>query len=73
VTYRWKALDEGYNFASDFITIEGLHKKLCTLKVAKVLAIAISGLKAIWMWSPWRGAKYTIRGKVVASPKSGLW
>jgi hypothetical protein len=25
----------------------------------------------IWMWPPWRDAKYTIRGKVVASPKSG--
>jgi len=22
---------------------------------------------------PWRGAKYTIRGKVMASPKFGLW
>jgi len=22
---------------------------------------------------PWRGAEYTIRGKVVASPKSGPW
>ncbi len=21
----------------------------------------------------WRGTKYTIRGRVVASPKSGLW
>jgi hypothetical protein len=27
--------------------------------------------KAIWMWALWRGAEYTIRGKVVASPKSG--
>jgi hypothetical protein len=27
--------------------------------------------KTIWMWSPWRGAEYTIRGKVVASPSSG--
>jgi len=25
------------------------------------------------MWALWRGAKYTIRGKVVASPKSGPW
>jgi len=24
--------------------------------------------KAIWMWAPWRGPEYTIRGKVVASP-----
>jgi len=29
--------------------------------------------KVIWMWAPWRSAKYTIRGKVVASPKSGPW
>ncbi len=28
---------------------------------------------AIWMWASWRGTKYTIRGKVVASPKSKLW
>jgi hypothetical protein len=28
---------------------------------------------AIWMWSPWRGAEYTIRGKVVASLKFGPW
>jgi hypothetical protein len=43
-TYRWKALDEGYNFASDLIAIRGLHKKLCTLKVARVPAVEISGL-----------------------------
>jgi len=29
--------------------------------------------KAIWMWARWRGVEYTIRGKVVASPKSGPW
>jgi len=29
--------------------------------------------KTIWMWAPWRGVEYTIRGKVVASPKSGPW
>jgi len=29
--------------------------------------------KAIWMWAPWRDPEYTIRGKVVASPKSGPW
>jgi hypothetical protein len=27
-TYGWKVFDEGYNFASDFISIEGLHIKL---------------------------------------------
>ncbi len=43
-TYRWKALDEGYNFASDRITIGGLHKKLYALKVAGVPFGGISGL-----------------------------
>jgi hypothetical protein len=28
---------------------------------------------AIWMWPLWSGAKYTIRGKVVASPESRPW
>jgi hypothetical protein len=27
----------------------------------------------IWMWVSWRDTKYTIRGKVVVSPKSGPW
>jgi hypothetical protein len=43
-TYRSKALDEGYNFALDFITIGGLHNKLCALKVVGVPIVAISGL-----------------------------
>jgi hypothetical protein len=44
VTYCWKVLDEGYNFSSDLIAIRGLHKKLCTLKVARVSVDGISGL-----------------------------
>ncbi len=31
-TYNWKVLDEGYNFASDLITIGSLHVKLWTPK-----------------------------------------
>jgi len=31
------------------------------------------GQKLIWMWASWRGTEYTIKGKVVASPKSGPW
>jgi hypothetical protein len=27
--------------------------------------------KVIWMWAPWRGVEYTIRGKVMASPSLG--
>jgi hypothetical protein len=43
-TYRWKDLDQGYNFTLNLIVIEGLHTKLCTLKVVGVLAKGISGL-----------------------------
>ncbi len=43
-TYRWKALDKGYNFALDRIAIGGLQKKLYALKVPGVLAGGISGL-----------------------------
>jgi len=35
--------------------------------------LGVPGQKAIWMWASGRGTKYTIRGKVVASPKSGPW
>jgi hypothetical protein len=43
-TFCQKALDEGYNFAWDFIAIRGLHKKLCALKVAGILDVGISRL-----------------------------
>jgi hypothetical protein len=43
-TYRWKALDKGYNFALDLILIQGLHAKLWRPKGAGVLALAISRL-----------------------------
>ncbi len=44
VTHRWKALDEGYNFASNLIMIGGLQRKLCALKIAGVPIVGISGL-----------------------------
>jgi hypothetical protein len=43
-TYCWKALDEGYNFASDLISIKGLQRKLWAPKVAGVPSLGISGL-----------------------------
>jgi hypothetical protein len=43
-TYRWKDLDEGYNFALDLISIGGLHAKVWTPKVAKIPVVGISGL-----------------------------
>ncbi len=52
-------------------------KVMCP-KVAKIPIVGISGLplgnpgtKSDLDVAPWRGAEYTIRGKVVASPKSG--
>jgi hypothetical protein len=35
--------------------------------------LGVPGQNAIWMWASWRGTKYTIRGKVVASPKLRPW
>jgi len=43
-TYRWKALDESYNFALDCTSIWGLVAKLWGSKVARVPVGAISGL-----------------------------
>jgi hypothetical protein len=43
-TYCWKALDEGYNFASNLISIRGLHAKLWAPKVVGVPIVRISGL-----------------------------
>jgi hypothetical protein len=43
-TYHWKALDQGYKFALDLVTIGGLRAKLCTLKVTEVPTMGISKL-----------------------------
>jgi hypothetical protein len=43
-TYRWKVLDEGYNFASDLTSIEGLQKELWASKVAGIPILGILGL-----------------------------
>ncbi len=43
-TYRWKAIDEGYNFSLNLISIKGLHAKLWAPKVARVPTLVISGL-----------------------------
>jgi len=44
VTYRWKAVDERYNFASDRTSIRGLLAKLWGSKVSGVLVGGISRL-----------------------------
>jgi hypothetical protein len=43
-TYCWKALNESYNFAWDYISIKGLLAKLWGSKVVGVPTGAISGL-----------------------------
>jgi hypothetical protein len=43
-TYRWKVLDEGYNFSLDITSIKGLHTKLWDSKVARVPILRILGL-----------------------------
>ncbi len=40
-TYRWKALDEGYNFAWDLISIGGLHTKLWDPKIVRIPTLRI--------------------------------
>jgi hypothetical protein len=78
-TYHWKALDEGYNFAWDLISIRGLHTKLWCPKVTGIPTLVISGLpfgspatKCHLDVGPWPAIKYIIRGEL-ASPKFGLW
>ncbi len=81
VTYHWKALDEGYNFALDLISIAGLHTKLWDSKVTGLQNyenpnfgnFKILEQNDIWVLALWLGIDNTIRGKVMASPKSGLW
>jgi hypothetical protein len=73
-TYRWKALDKGYNFALGFISIEGLHTKLWGPKVTRVPTLRISRLP---FGSPETKCHLDVglveSHKVVASPKSRPW
>jgi hypothetical protein len=74
-TYYWKVLDEGYNFAWDLISIGSLHTKLWESQLWEFRDshLRVFGQNDIWVLVPWLGIEYTIRGKVVASPKSGPW
>ncbi len=42
--YIWKALNEGYNFALNLISVGGLYAKLWGPKIAEVSTLGISGL-----------------------------
>jgi hypothetical protein len=79
-TYRWKALNKGYNFSSNFTSIKGLHTKLWMSKVVGILFFEISGFSLGSLETKWHlGArpmarhKVYYKGKVVTSPKSGPW
>jgi hypothetical protein len=79
-TYRWKALDKGYNFYLYLISIEGLYTNLGPPKLWESQLwefrdshLRVSKQNDIWVLVPWLGTKYTIRGKVVAFPKSRPW
>jgi hypothetical protein len=72
-TWRWKDLDEGYNFGLDLVTIQLWSRELWRFKVPGASSgqfrDSISGVLricAIWMPPPWRAAKNTIGSKVVA-------
>ncbi len=43
MTHPWKALDKGYNFSLDLISIKGLHAKLWRPKVTRVPTLKILG------------------------------
>jgi hypothetical protein len=79
-TYHWKDLHEKYNFVSYFISIGGPKNKLWAFKVVGVPISGISKLqlgspKTKWHLgaSPMANIESTIRGKVMASLKFGLW
>jgi hypothetical protein len=72
-TWRWKDLDEGYNFGSDLVAIQRRSRELWQFKVPGVppgqfrdSISGVPGICAIWMPPPWRAAEYTIGSKVVA-------
>jgi hypothetical protein len=80
VTYHWKSFNKCYNFSLDLIAIGGLHRKLWAPKVMGVPTLGISGLpfgslgtKCHLNVALVERHKVTIKGKVVVSPKSGLW
>jgi len=51
-TYRWKALNEGYNFVSNLISIRG-HAKLWVPKVVRILIVGILGFPLRSLETKW--------------------
>ncbi len=77
--WRWKDLDEEYNFGLDLVAIQLCSWELWRFKVLGVPSgqnrdsiSGVPGICAIWMPPPWRAAENTIGSKVVAySPSPG--
>ncbi len=73
VTYRWKDLDEGYNFTLNFTSIRGLHTKLWDSKVAGVPILGISRLPLGSLETKWHlGASPVARHKYYEGEGGGF-
>jgi hypothetical protein len=68
-TYRWKALDKGYNFSWDLISIKALHTKLWTPKVTKIPTLGISRLQLGTKWH--LGASRVARHRIYYKEEGG--
>jgi hypothetical protein len=71
-TYHWKALDKGYNFASNHTSIKGLHTKLWASKVAGDPIIGISGLPSASPGTKWHLGANPM-AKHIVYYKGGRW
>jgi len=72
ITYCWKALNKGYNFALDLTSIKGLHTKLWAPKVARVPNLGISKLPFGSLGTKWHlGADPMARHKVYYKGEGG--
>jgi hypothetical protein len=70
--YHWKALDEGYNFALDFISMKGLHKKSWAFKLLRVPISKISELLTWESWEKWH-LDATLMANYRKDYKEGRW
>ncbi len=71
-TYHWKIFDKGYNFALD-LNRRSAHKIMGPQSHRSPNYGNFVRQNDMWVLVSWLGTKYTIRGKVVASPKYGSW
>jgi len=72
VTYRWKSLDNYYNFALNLIFIGGLHTKLWAPKVVGVPILGISGLPFRSLATKWHlGVGLVARHRVYHKGEGG--